>query len=65
MAALEHLVRNSGGGPATADILICPELAGASYLRFNQREHLVSMGAAATEAVLPAMRAALAQPMSG
>jgi len=65
MAALEHLVRNSGGGPATADILVCPELAGASYLRFNQRERLVSMGAAATEAVLPAIRAALAQPTNG
>lgn len=63
VAALEHLVRHSGGGPAAADVLICPELAGASYFRFNQRERLVTLGAAATEAALPAIRAMLAQPM--
>ena len=64
LVALEHLVRNSGGGPAAADVVICPDLAGASYFRFNQRERMVSLGAAATQAALPAIRALLAQTIS-
>ncbi len=60
-AALEHMVRRSGGGLEAADILICPELAGAGYFRFNKREALIALGAAATQAALPAIRAALRQ----
>jgi NTE family protein len=57
--ALENLVRRSGGGIDEADCLIVPDLAGQSYLRFGTRELMVARGAAAAEARLPEIRAAL------
>jgi NTE family protein len=63
--AMEHMVRRSGGGLQAADILICPDLAGESYFRFNKRERLIALGATAAEAALPAIQAALAQAVRG
>jgi hypothetical protein len=60
LAALEHLLRRSGGSLETADVLITPELSGlSSYMRFGGRAAAAGLGAQATEAQLPAMRAAL------
>ncbi|MCC6190742.1 MAG: patatin-like phospholipase family protein [Anaerolineales bacterium] len=59
VAALENLVRRSGGGIEAADFLICPDLAGESYFRFQRRLALVEIGARAAEAQLPEIWAAL------
>ncbi len=58
-AAIEMLVRNSGGGAQTADCVITPDLAGSLYLSFGTYRELIAKGEAAAEAVLPAIRAAL------
>lgn len=58
-AALENLIRRSGGGLRGADCLIAPEVAGTSYLRFSQAMEMVASGARATEARLPDLRAAI------
>jgi NTE family protein len=61
--ALENYVRRSGGGLDACDCLICPDLAGASYFRFNRREEMVRLGEQAAQAQLPVIRAAvLPQP---
>ena len=59
LAALEHLLRRSGGGLAAVDCLISPELQGISYVRFARSVEAAARGARAAEAQLPAMRAAL------
>jgi NTE family protein len=58
-AALENLIRRSGGGLTDADCLIAPEVAGTSYLRFSQAMEMVALGARSTETGLPAIRAAV------
>jgi NTE family protein len=58
-AALETLVRRAGGGIETTDCLISPDLAGFSYVRFSQREELITRGIRAAEAKLPRLRSAL------
>lgn len=55
-AALESLVRRSGGGLESADCLIVPALAGASYVRFDRADEMVRLGREAAEAQLPAIR---------
>jgi len=59
LAALETLVRRSGGGADAADFVIVPDLAGTSYVRFRQFARLIEIGAQAVEAALPDLRAAL------
>ncbi len=59
-SSLEILVRRVGGGFASADCLIAPDLAGFSYVRFSRREELINRGITAAEEKLPAIRAALA-----
>ncbi len=58
-AAIETLVRNSGGGLQNADCLITPKLAGSFYLSLGTFKQSIAKGEAAAEAVLPAIRAAL------
>jgi NTE family protein len=58
--ALENVVRRVGGGIASADCLISPDLAGFSYVRFSQRDALIARGIRATETKLPVIEAALA-----
>jgi NTE family protein len=58
-AALETLVRRTGGGFAAADCLISPDIVGFSYVRFSQREELLARGANATEKQLASIRQAL------
>ncbi len=57
-AALETLVRRSGGGGDAADCLIAPDLAGKSYITPNKVE-LMELGKQAAEAKLPEIWAAL------
>lgn len=62
LAAMENFVRRSGGGLDACDALIVPDLAGATYLRFSQRERFVELGRKAAEAQVPVIRAALGLP---
>jgi NTE family protein len=64
VAALEHLLRRSGGGLEAADCLISPDLGSVSYVRFARSTEAARCGAAASEAQLPALRAALGAPQS-
>jgi NTE family protein len=59
VAALEAMVRWSGGGLVTADCLISPAIDDLSYVRFAHREKLIALGMAGAEAKLPEIRAAL------
>ncbi len=59
-AAIETLVRRSGGGIDSADCLISPPaLAGASYTRMKQTPALIEIGKAATEEKLHQLQAVL------
>jgi NTE family protein len=58
-AALETMVRWSGGGLVTADCLISPAIDDLSYIRFAHREKLIALGMAGAEEKLPEIRAAL------
>jgi NTE family protein len=62
MAAVENFVRRSGGGLDSCDALIVPDLAGASYFRFSQRERMMALGRRAAETQVPVIRAALGLP---
>ncbi|MFQ5578460.1 MAG: patatin-like phospholipase family protein [Anaerolineae bacterium] len=59
LAAIETLVRRSGGGVDAADCLISPALAGVSYFSTSHNEQLIALGKSATRQVLPAIQAAL------
>ena len=61
-AAIETLVRQSGGGYKEADCLIVPDISGHNYLDFSESksEQYMRAGEEAAEAALPAIRAALA-----
>jgi NTE family protein len=59
--AVETLVRRAGGGWDTADCVITPDLCQYGYLSFRRYEELVEHGAAAVEAQLPSIHAALAE----
>jgi NTE family protein len=58
-AALETMVRWSGGGLVTADCVISPAIDDLSYIRFSHREELIALGRAAAEEKLPQIRSAL------
>ena len=58
-AALETMVRWSGGGLVTADCLISPAIDDLSYVRFAQRDKLIALGTAAAEEKVPEIRSAL------
>lgn len=62
-AAIETMVRRSGGGVDQADVLISPpELAGMSYIRTGakQAERLIAIGEIAARRALPQIEAVLA-----
>ncbi len=61
-AALEILIRQSGGGYKDADCLIVPDISGHNYFNFSESksEQYIQAGEAAAEAALPAIKAALA-----
>ncbi len=59
LAALETLIRRSGGGVESADCVITPELAGSLYLSFGTYAKLIAKGEAAAEQTLPKIRALL------
>jgi NTE family protein len=61
IGALENLVRRSGGGLAGADCLITPAFEGELYLSFGKAKQFVELGERAADAMLPAIRAALAR----
>ncbi len=54
--ALEILVRNAGGGTRQADCLICPALAGGTYLRFSQNRKLIELGRQAALEKIPIIK---------
>jgi NTE family protein len=58
--ALENMVRRTGGGVEAADCLICPALAGQSFINFRKARGFAALGECAAEVRLPAIRAALA-----
>jgi NTE family protein len=58
-AAVETLIRRSGGGLESADCMITPELAGSLYLSFGNYGELIAKGEAAAEQALPKIRALL------
>ena len=59
LAALETLVRQSGGGLNTADCLIKPNLAGVTYINPAKYQTLINLGIEATEEKLPILQAVL------
>jgi NTE family protein len=59
LAALEHLLRFSGGGLAAADCVISPELSWGNYVSFGRHEEMVASGARAAEAQLASIQVAL------
>lgn len=61
LAVLENYVRRSGGGLDAVDCLISPDLARASYFRFDRRSEqmAMTMGVRAAEAQLQQIWAAL------
>ncbi len=58
-AALEILIQNAGGGLRQADCLICPDLAGTSYLRFSRWKFFYEQGRKRALEKLPHILAAL------
>jgi NTE family protein len=58
-AAVEAMVRNSGGGVAKADCLIVPPIADHSYLQFSKGDEYIALGAAAARQKLPQILADL------
>lgn len=53
LAGLEIALERAGGGPALVDMLIRPDLAGKSYIRFSQRDQLIELGRQAARRCLP------------
>lgn len=61
--ALEILVRHSGGGVENADVVICPALDNKTYSRFSRYLEMIELGELAAKAMLPVIRAELAEPL--
>jgi NTE family protein len=59
LVAIEILLQRAGGGIDDADILITPDLAGASYVRFSRREWFYKQGKIAATDALDTIRAKL------
>jgi NTE family protein len=57
--ALEIMVRHSGGGVESADVVISPALDNKTYSRFSRYREMIELGEQAAEAALPALRAKL------
>lgn len=53
LTVLETLIHSSGGGVHKADFVIRPDTAGSTYVRFSQRNRLISAGRRAANAALP------------
>ena len=62
LTALEVMIERSGGGLASIDCLITPELAGFTYFDSGRFENLLSPGQRAAAARLDTPRAALREP---
>lgn len=62
--ALEILIRHSGGGLESADVLIAPALDNKSYSRFSRYQEMIELGEQAAEQMLPVLRDAIAQEES-
>ncbi len=60
-AAIETMIRNTGGGVKESDCLIKPDISGFSYFRFSQARQFIAYGEAAAHAALPKIQADLAQ----
>lgn len=62
-AAIQTLVRQSGGGFKEADCLIQPDISGHSYLDFSRKksEQFIALGAAAAQKAIPGLKAILNQ----
>ncbi|MCP4419475.1 MAG: patatin-like phospholipase family protein [Chloroflexi bacterium] len=60
-AALQTLIRQSGGNVNNADCLITPDISGHSYLNFSRKksEQYIAFGAAAAQRVIPGLKAIL------
>lgn len=60
-AALQTLIRQSGGGLKEADCLITPDISGQSYLNFSRKQskQYIAQGAAAAQRVIPGLKAIL------
>jgi NTE family protein len=58
-AALETLIRRAGGGVDDADCLIVPDIADASFLRFDKGNDFIVKGQKAAAKMLPTIRMAL------
>jgi NTE family protein len=60
-AAFQTLVRQAGGGFKDADCLIQPDISGHSYLDFSRKksEQYIALGAAATQKIIPGLKAIL------
>lgn len=59
--ALEIMIRNSGGGVESADVLIAPALDNKTYSRFSRYREMIELGEQATRAMLPTIRAAIGE----
>ena len=59
LTAIEMLISRAGGGENEADCLIRPALAGATFIRFSQREKLIASGRVATEQALSGLQRVL------
>jgi len=59
IAGFEILVQAAGGGIASADCLISPDLKGKTYTRFSKRKQLIELGMSAAREKLPFIREAL------
>jgi len=57
--ALEIMVRQSGGGLQSADVLVSPALDNKTYSRFSRAREMMELGERAMEAALPKLRAQL------
>lgn len=60
--ALEILIRHSGGGVEASDVVISPALDNKTYSRFSRFREMIELGERAAEAMLPDLRAAIAEP---
>jgi predicted acylesterase/phospholipase RssA len=64
-AAIELLIRSSGGGANLAHCLIVPELSGHNYFDFSRHksEEYIALGEAAAERMIPTIIAAITAPV--
>ena len=60
-AALQTLIRQSGGNVNEADCLITPDISGHSFLNFSRKKsrQYIALGAAAAQRVIPQLRVIL------